>query len=255
MTKARMNVMRVCIFHVGNANITVSPGIVGEMIATILWECAACQVDIVAGDGNKACYLAHPSKKQTNMPTYSNNLFQFWLKRIINTATQYRKKHHRPDWVPVRLKNFISASYAGLKFLESNFSGITAETYTNELERKTQTGGDYCSLHVIEWGRSRMNMKEDVSNLDDEAHVDFVGEYYATVNKTALLADNNIFNLAETDKDSRHPIIVHLTPSGMSYRESNTYRSAEQKIAKSRKRKERQDAKRREPPKSDWKEE
>ena len=255
LTKARMNVVRTCVFHIGHANVASSPGIVGEMIAIILWECIAYQVDIIAGDGNKACYLTHPSKKPPNMPTYSDSLFQFWLKRMINTATQYRKKHHEQGCAPVRLKNFISASFAGLRFLGSNLSGITAETYTAELAKKTSTGGDCCSLRVIEWGHSRLTIAEDVSAFDDEEHMDYVGEFYATVNETVLLADNNIFNLTSTDEDAHHPVIVHFIPSGMTYSEVNTYKSAEMKISKSRKRKEKQNAKRQGYYQETWQEE
>ena len=63
----------VCVYHVGQKHVGDSPGTTGECIACMAFECARCQVDVTAGDGNKACYLATP--KSGRVPTYECSLF------------------------------------------------------------------------------------------------------------------------------------------------------------------------------------
>ena len=43
----------VCVYHVGQKYASDSPGIVGECLAVLAFECARYQVDVIAGDGNK----------------------------------------------------------------------------------------------------------------------------------------------------------------------------------------------------------
>ena len=45
---------------------------------------------------------------------------------------------------------------------------------------------------------------------------------------------------APTDKDSHNPILIHVTPSGMTWNEQRTYVPAELKIARKQRGKERQ---------------
>ena len=98
-------------------------------------------------------------------------------------------------------------------------------------------------MSVIEWGHSRHNLIDE-ENLDeyrgDEEWMNHVGEYDFDVNETCLHADHNIFNLTERDSDSHNPILVHLKPAWMPYRERNSFYSPEYKQEKAQARKERQ---------------
>ena len=87
-----MSMCRVCVYHFGQDNISKSPGICGEALACMSWERIRFQVDVIAGDGNKACYLATP--KAGGCPTYEVSLLQFWIDRMIHTATQARIKNY-----------------------------------------------------------------------------------------------------------------------------------------------------------------
>ena len=60
LTRARMRMTRVCVYHVGQKYASDSAGIVGECLAVMAFECARYQVDFIAGDGNKACYYSTP---------------------------------------------------------------------------------------------------------------------------------------------------------------------------------------------------
>ena len=84
----------VCVYlvgPVGQKHVSDSPGITGESIARMAFECARYQVDAIAGDGNKACCLATP--KSGGVPTYECSLLQYWINKMMNVATQSRRKN------------------------------------------------------------------------------------------------------------------------------------------------------------------
>ena len=56
LSRARMEMCRVCVYHVGQKYVSDSPGVTGECIACMAFECIRFQVDVIAGEGNKACY-------------------------------------------------------------------------------------------------------------------------------------------------------------------------------------------------------
>ena len=117
LSRARMTMTRVCVYHVGQKHVSDCPGITGESIACMAFECARYQVDVIAGDGNKACYLSTP--KRPGVPTYKDSLLQYWINRMMNVATQARNKHFGVC-PPVRVKHFISCSYRDLDFLATH---------------------------------------------------------------------------------------------------------------------------------------
>ena len=49
---------RVCVYHVGQDHVGRAAAMCGETIATMCWQCSYFQVDVMAGDGNKAAYRA-----------------------------------------------------------------------------------------------------------------------------------------------------------------------------------------------------
>ena len=131
LTRGRMSMHRVCVYHVRQEHIRRAASLCGEIIATMCWECNYYQVDVMAGDGNKAAYLCTP--KYPGCPTYEVSLLQFWIDRMVNTATQSRLKNYDPSSPPVRAKHFITCSYNDLAHLSHHLRGIKTETYTQEL--------------------------------------------------------------------------------------------------------------------------
>ena len=134
------------------------------------FECARYQVDAIAGDRNRAYYLATP--KAGGVPTYECSLLQYWINKMMNVATQSRRKHFG-DYPPVRVKHFISCSYRDLDFLATHLDGIATATYTAELAKKTEDRGDCCMLSIVGSGHARLEYEEDVGLLDDQHHMDF----------------------------------------------------------------------------------
>ena len=137
----------MCVYHVGQKHVSDSLGITGECIARMAFERPRYQVDAIAGDRNKACYLATP--KAGGVPTYECSLLQYWINKMMNVATQSRRKHFG-NCPPVRVKHFISCSYRNLDFLATHLDGITTSTYTAELAKKTEDRGDCCMLSIVE---------------------------------------------------------------------------------------------------------
>ena len=238
LTRARMKMTRVCVYHVGQKYASDSPGIVGECLAVMAFECARYQVDFIAGDGNKACYYTTP--KSPGVPTYQHSLIQFWINRMMGVATQAMRKYYDSSCPPIRVKHFISCSYRDLEFLATHLDGITTATYTDELMNKTTGKGDCCMLTVVEWGHSRLMCQEYPEDYEDEDHMNYVGEFYFKVNETCLHGDHNIFMVAPNDRDAHNPILIHLDPSDMSWNERHHYKQARQKMKYTEKRKERQ---------------
>ena len=235
LTRARMKMTCVCVYHVGQKHVGDSPGITGECIACRAFECARYQVDVIAGDGNKAYYVATP--KTGGVPTYECSLLQYWINKMMNVALQARRKHFG-DCPPVRVKHFISCSYRDLDVLATHKDGITTATYTAELAKKTaEDRGDCCMMSTVEWGHARLEYEEDISRFDDQDHMDFPGEVSFRVNETCLTNDHNIFKVAPTDRDAHNPILVHLKPSDMIWSEKRAYTPYEMKRRRHQKRK------------------
>ena len=224
LTRSGMDMTRVCIYHGNQHHIGSAAAMCGEVIATMSWECSRYEVDIIAGDGNKAAYYATP--KNPGVPTYECSLLQFWIDRMINTATQARIKHFGKS-PKIRSKHFISRSYTDLVQLQHNLRNITTNTYTEELAKKTEGYGDCCMLTVLEWGHARNHFSDDVDYYDDVAHMDFEGEFAFQVNETCLHGNSKSFLITSEDRDSHNPMLVHLTPQEMTWNERKQYISGE----------------------------
>ena len=73
---------------------------------------------------------------------------------MINTATQARLKNYGKA-PPVRVKHCIYCRYKDLAVLAHHLRGITTDTYTHELAKKTEDVGDCCMMSLCKWGHAR----------------------------------------------------------------------------------------------------
>ena len=60
LTRGKMSMHSLCVYHVGQGDIPQAAAFCGEIIATTCWRCVYCQVDVMAGDDNKAADLCTP---------------------------------------------------------------------------------------------------------------------------------------------------------------------------------------------------
>ena len=133
--------------------------------------------------------------------------------RMVNTATQARKKIDA-ETAPIRAKHFISASNMDLKFLHEYLSKVRTETYDTKLMEKTSNKGDCCMMILIEWGHSRdETIVENISDFDDEDHMNYQGEFTFTVNdETCLSCDHEAFLVHERDRVAHNPLLISWLP-------------------------------------------
>ena len=126
-------------------------------------------------------------------------------------------------------------------------------TYTAECAKKTEDHCDCCMMSIVEWGHARLEYEDDLSQFDDQDHMDYTGEFSFRVNETCLTSDHNSFMVAPTDRDSHNPILVHLNPSDMVWGERRNYIPYEMKRRRHEKRRKIQKAnKRKGHEESDW---
>ena len=236
LRRARMEMTRVCVYHVSQYNIGKSQAVCGEAIAHMVWECIHHEVDVIAGDGNKAAYCATP--KSPGVPTYEYSLLQFWIDRLVNTATQARRKIDKES-APIRARHFIACSFLDLTFLDKMLSNIDTEHYDDKLCKATTDKGDCCMMTLLEWGHARDFIVEKLDDFDDEDHMNFHGEFGFSVNETCLSCDHEAFLVHERDRDAHNPLLIHFDPH-LSNQEGRQYRSVEAKIQNKRRRKDKQ---------------
>ena len=163
---------------------------------------------------------------------------------MINTATQARTKKHGPS-PKVRAKHFITCSYNDLVHLNHHLRGTKTEDYTAELAKKTDGYGDCCMLAMLEQGHARNIFSEDVNDFDDEDHMNHLGEFTFQVNEVCPSGDSKSLLISQDDKDSHNPLLVHFTPSEMTWNEARQYAPWQTKQARNQRQKEQEKANKR----------
>ena len=123
LTRGRMSMHRVCVYHVGQEHIGRAASLCGEIIATMCWEGIYYQVDVIAGDGNKVAYLCTP--KYPGCPTCEVSLLQFWVDRMVNTATQSRFEKIRSFSTSCEGQNIISLVPTMIWYISVIISGTS----------------------------------------------------------------------------------------------------------------------------------
>ena len=130
-------------------------------------------------------------------------MLQFWIDRMVHTATQARKKIEA-EAVPIRAKHFISASSMDLTYLDRFLRNMKTENYNEDLMKKTSVKGDCCMITMLEWGHSRYVIVDNISNDDNEDHTNFNGEFKFVVNETCFSCDHEAFLVTERDRDAHN---------------------------------------------------
>ena len=92
-------------------------------------------------------------------------------------------------------------------------------------------------LTILEWGHARNIFSEDINDFDEEGHMDHLGEFTFQVNEVCLHGDYKSFLISQDHKDS---LLVHFTPSEMTWNEAKKYVPWQAKQARNQRRKEQQ---------------
>ena len=111
MTRARMPVTRVCIYHVNNAEAGKSHSTTDKCPARMMYECAIHQVSAIGGDANR---MAYQKQGQQRNASYGMSTFQFWRDRMEQMINQCFK-NQVPDAVrDLNVRQFHSISFLDL---------------------------------------------------------------------------------------------------------------------------------------------
>ena len=226
MTRARMTVTRVCIYHVDNVEAGKSHSITGECLAHMMYECVVHQVTIIAGDANK---MAYQKQGQQLDGSYGMSTFQFWLDRFEQAIDAYFKKNNPQVCRDLSVRQFHSASFLDVLDLREKLGGkvdIDAQTRAD-----TQHLGDCCMMTFFEFG---LSMQKD--GFYDQEQAGKL-EYRYSVNEDLFYLTNDILLLTENDRDSHSPLLVTIEPSDMSNQEKKSFQTVESKQNRADKRK------------------
>ena len=212
----------VCFYHVGQDSISKSPGICGEALACMSFECIRFQVDVIAGDGNKACYLATP--KAGGCPTYEVSLLQFWINCMIHTATKARIKNYgkAPDVTDVRVKHFISCTYKDLEFLAKHLRGITTNTYTHELAKKLRMLATVASCPFVHGDMRDWNLRKTSTILVIKTTWTLLENFVFSQWNVLILWPQHLYG-CPAGTDAHNPLLIHLKPSDMEWKGKRSY--------------------------------
>ena len=91
MTRARMPITRVCIYHIDNVEAGKSHAFTGECLAHMMYECMVHQVIVVGRDANKMAYQRQGQRLNESHGMSTLSTLQFWLDRMELTMDRYFK--------------------------------------------------------------------------------------------------------------------------------------------------------------------
>ena len=231
MTRARMSVTRVCIYHIDNVEAGKSHSITGECLAHMMYECVVHQVTIIGGDANK---MAYQEQGQQLDESYGMSTFQFWLDRFEQAIDAYFKKTVPEVCRDLSVRQFHSASFLDLLELREKLGGKVG--FDAQLRAETQHLGDCCMLTFFEFG---LSMQKD--GFYDQEQAGKL-EYRYSVNEDLFYLTNDILLLKENDRDSHCPLWVTIERSDMTNQEKKSFQTVESKVIRAEKRKAEQKA-------------
>ena len=140
-------------------------------------------VDVIAGDGSKACYLA--TSKAGGCPSYE--VMTVWSTQPLSRGSRITARHHQFVWsmsflAPTRISCFWRKRNQGRDL----YRGVSQEDWRL-----------WWLLHDVHmWvGTRKVRIWGGHQRFDDQDHMDYVGEFNFSVNETFWSCDHNIFML------------------------------------------------------------
>ena len=199
-------------------SISKPPGICGEILARLAFECARFQADVIAGDGN-----TEQSMLLSNSESWRSSHVRMQSLTILDQQNDEHGDTVKTQELRGITTNKKSSTLYPVVQLTSMELQLMHTLLNLRRRQRIQVIVAWClfvSGDMQDWNMRKMLA---ASYFDDQDHMDHVGESTFTVNETCLTSDHNIFMVAPTDKDAHNPILVHLKPSDMEWRENRSY--------------------------------
>ena len=226
LTRAGMNVMRVCVFHMKSHIASRQPGLCHEAYGIMLADCFAFQADIMSGDANMSAYRYGGSRQQSSSIKHScwQDMVRYFVKGHNEAMGQDPNCRVVPRFVS---SNSLSSS---LRWWE--------DTFGREYDRRRAVNWDTvpdldCLVScILAWAHTF---------TDDKWSVARPGlEYRIQISEWLLHSSKDDYLFSPTDKDAHAPLLIHITPQHFSASDLRATQRTQTKVDRNARRKERQ---------------
>ena len=225
LTRAGMNVMRVCVFHMKSHIASRQPGLCHEAYGIMLADCFAFQADIMSGDANMSAYRYGGSRQQSS--SIKHSCWQDMVRYFVKGHNEAMGQDPNCRVVP----RFVSSNpRSSLRWWE--------DTFGREYDRCRVVNWDTvpdldCLVScILEWAHTF---------TDDKWSVALPGlEYRVQISEWLLHSSKDDYLFSPTDKDAHAPLLIHITPQHFSAADLRATQRAETKVDRNARRKERQ---------------
>ena len=225
LTRAGMNVMRVCVFHMKSHIASRQPGLCHEAYGIMLADCFAFQADIMSGDANMSAYRYGGSRQQSS--SIKHSCWQDMVRYFVKGHNEAMGQDPNCRVVP----RFVSSnSLSSLRWWE--------DTFGREYDRCRAVNWDTvpdldCLVScILEWAHTF---------TDDKWSVALPGlEYRIQISEWLLHSSKDDYLFSPTDKDAHAPLLIHITPQHFSASDLRATQRTQTKVDRNARRKERQ---------------
>ena len=128
LTRAGMNVMRVCVFHMNSYVASRQPSLMHEAFGAMLADCFAYQIDVIAGDANMSGYRFSCSKQGSASLKHG-----CWQEMVRYFACAHNDSQNNDPNCRIVPRFFSANPLSGLRWWEDTF------------------GQEYNKCHHVDW--------------------------------------------------------------------------------------------------------
>ena len=225
LTRAGMNVMRVCVFHMKSHIASRQPGLCHEAYGIMLADCFAFQADIMSGDANMSAYRYGGSRQQSS--SIKHSCWQDMVRYFVKGHNEAMGQDPNCRVVP----RFVSSnSLSSLRWWEDTFG--REKDRCRAVNWDTVPDLDCLVSCILEWAHTF---------TDDKWSVARPGlEYRIQISEWLLHSSKDDYLFSPTDKDAHAPLLIHITPQHFSASDLRATQRTQTKVDRNARRKERQ---------------
>ncbi|OLQ08703.1 hypothetical protein AK812_SmicGene7804 [Symbiodinium microadriaticum] len=203
LTRAGMNSMRVCVFHLSSQVASGQVSLPHEALASMFIDCLFYQVDFIGGDPNMALYR-YGGTKQGSMDI-QGGMYQSVITYLLDGWRE------SPRVMPFCIPRAQHCSANSLLLLKQYEDALGGQPYKHcpKTDWNTFPGLDPMVATVLEWGHS----------LTDDEWAEFpedTKEFKLSVSEWLLNSTSANYLLKDTDHDSHTPLLLTVNSTNFS---------------------------------------
>ena len=227
LTRAGMNSIRVCVFHLSSHVASGQVSLPHEALASMFIDCLYYQVDLIGGDPNMALYR-YSGTKQGSMDI-QGGMYQSILTYFLDGWKQ------SPRCMPFCIPRAQHCSANSLLLLKQYEDALGGRAYRDcpKIDGNTFPGLDPMVATVLEWGHS----------MTDDQWTEFPAdtkEFKLSVSEWLLNSTSANYLLNDRDYDSHVPLLLTVNSAVTPGRARQMNRNPDTLQEKAERRKQRQ---------------